>query len=347
MLTRQARAKFLLRRGVGDKHVEGLMTRLRSLAISGAAAAAMMAGAVSQSYALIPGSFDNRLNGGTIGVPLGAAAPPGVYSGLGTLYTPGFYGAGTRAGGSGLNFPSVGSAVPVLWSTGYNFLGAAYSMAAVQPFYAAGTLPQGGAGCAACSSWSPEIANTIWTPIALSWNLGQGFFTSVGFNFMGPDGSRWVSSGNTDTNPDYWTFEPTLAFAYLTKSWALSLNLFYDINTKSAGTCCALLPGYTSGNELYGDWATLYQWGKWSFGPVGYFKFQTTADTGCAPALCSYNSAVAFGGLVGYDFGPVSFQVWVTDAVYQKNDIDGFAVWNRLSFRVWAPEAPKPLVAKN
>ncbi len=361
MLTRQARAKFLLRKGVGDKHVEGLMTRLRLLAISGAAAAAMMAGAVSQSFALEPGSFDNRLNGGTIGVPLGAAAPAGVYTGLGTLYTPNFYGAGTRAGGSGLNFPSVGEAVPVLWSTGYNFLGAAYSMAAVQAFYAAGTLPQGGDGCATCSSWSPEIANTIWTPVALSWNLGQGFFTSVGFNFMAPDGSHWASNGNTDTNPDYWTFEPTLAFAYLTKSYALSLNLFYDINTRSAGTCCAGpglgLGGYTSGNELYGDWAALYQWGKWQLGPVGYFKFQTTNDTfggsailplGCAtPGLCGKNAAVAFGGLVGYDFGPVSFQVWITDAVWQQNDIDGFAVWNRLSFRVWAPEAPKPLVAKN
>jgi hypothetical protein len=257
-----------------------------------------------------------------------------------------------------LNFPSVGSAVALLWSTGYNFLGAAYSVSAVQAFYAAGTLPAGQPQATATtgSSWNAEIANTIWGPINLSWNLGQGFFVSGGFNFMAPDGSQY---GAGNLNPDYWTFEPTLAFAYLSKSWAISVNMFYDINTASKGNCCLgpAANGFTSGNMFYVDWAALYLFGKWSFGPVGYAKAQTTNDSfggtallplGCGtPGLCGRDSAVAFGGLVGYDFGPVSFQVWLTDAVYQKNDINGFAVWWRLAFRVWAPEAPKPLVAKN
>lgn len=339
------------------------MTRLKSLAIGSAAAAVLMAGAVSQSFALEPGSFDNRLNGGTIGIPLGASAPAGVYTGLGTLYTPGYIGNGNRAGGSGLNFPSVGQAVPLLWSTGWNFLGAAYSMSLVQAFYAAGTLPQGGIPApAGGSSWSAEIANTIWNPIALSWNLGNGWFVSAGFNFMAPDGSHWTSGQNFDTNPDYWTFEPTLAFAYLANNWALSFNMFYDIQTASRGTCCAGqavpggLNGYTGGNEFYLDWAALYSIGKWQIGPVGYAKFQTTSDSfgpnsvgiSCAtPGICGRNEAVAFGGLIGYNFGPVDIQVWVTDAVFSRDDINGLAVWNRISFRLWAPEAPHPLVAKN
>jgi hypothetical protein len=332
------------------------MTRFKSIAIGSAAATVMMASAVSQSFALEPGSFDNRLNGGTIGVPLGAAAPAGLYTGLGTLITPNYIGAGTRAGGSGLNFPSVGSAVPILWSTGWNFLGASYSVALVQPFYAAGTLPQGGQSAAAgVSSWSPEIANTIWTPINLSWNLGGGWFVSAGFNFMAPDGSHWATAGNTDTNPDYWTFEPTLAFAYLANNWAVSVNMFYDINTASRGVTAAAIQGYTGGNEFYLDWAALYSFGKWQLGPVGYAKFQTTNDSisgnpaglTCTPALCGKDAAVAFGGLVGYNFGPVDFQVWVTQSVWQQNDINGLGVWWRTSFRLWAPEAPHPLVSKN
>ena len=75
--------------------------------------------------------------------------------------------------------------------------------------------------------------NTLWNPIALSWNLGGGWFVSVGFNFMGPDGSKRGRS--VTPNPDYWTFEPTFAVAYLANNWNLAANFFYDINTKSGG----------------------------------------------------------------------------------------------------------------
>ena len=104
----------------------------------------------------------------------------------------------------------------------------------------------------------------------------------------------------------------------------------------------------TSGNALYGDFFAAYKLGKWEFGPVAYFEAQTTADTGPGcPALCGNLSNVAVGGLVGYDFGPVDIQVWVTDSVARQNAIDGVNVWTRLGFRIWAPEAAKPLVAKN
>lgn len=362
------------------------MIRIKTIALGGIAAALVMAGAASKSFALESGSFDNRLFGATEGLPLGAAAPPGVYAGTTSLVTPNFWGTGNRAGGTGLRFPSVGTAVPVLWSTGWKFLGASYSVAVVQPFYVAGTLPPGftGLGSAgpAFTAWSPEIANTIWTPINLSWNLGGGWFVAAGFNFMAPDGSRWTSTaGAVDTNPDYWTYEPTLAISYLSASWTLSANMFYDINGPSAGTCCnggtvpaasggipaAAASGYTSGNAFYADLTALYKIDKWELGPVGYLKFQTTNDSPGGGFSCYYNAVgappppgapaksvqcgraqdVAVGGLVGYNFGPVAFQVWVTDAVYNRDSIDGFGVWWRLGFRIWAPESPKPLVAKN
>ncbi len=38
------------------------------------------------------------------------------------------------------------------------------------------------------------IANTIFTPISLSWNLDKRFFADLAFTVVGPDGSRWPSS---------------------------------------------------------------------------------------------------------------------------------------------------------
>jgi hypothetical protein len=52
--------------------------------------------------------------------------------------------------------------------------------------------------------------------------------------------------------------------------------------------------------------------------------------------------------LVGYDFGPVSFQAWVTQDVYRQNAIDGLTFWSRIGFRLWGPEAaPAPLLTKH
>jgi len=340
------------------------MTRLKKIVLGSMTAALVVGGAVTQGFALEAGSFDNRLNGGSVGLPLGAAAPPGIYTGIETLYTPSFYGVGNR---TAPNSPSIGQGIPLLWSTGWNFLGASYSVALVQAFYAAGGIP---AGSNFGNSWLPEVANTIWTPINLSWNLGNGWFISAGFNFMAPDGSQSPTTafngGSPQLNPDYWTYEPTLAVAYLANNWAISANFFYDIQGPSKGTCCAsaaIAPpgavpstvGFTGGNELYVDAAALYSVGKWQFGPVGYAKVQTTNDVpgggiACVygpGGTCGHDAAVALGGLVGYNFGPVDLQVWVTDAVYKQDDINGLAVWTRFGFRLWAPEAAKPLVAKN
>ena len=61
------------------------MTRLRQIAMAGLAAIAI-GGVASSASAMETGTFQNRLNGATIGLPLGAAPPPGLYTGLETAY---------------------------------------------------------------------------------------------------------------------------------------------------------------------------------------------------------------------------------------------------------------------
>lgn len=365
------------------------MTRLKKLALGGATAALLMTGAASKSFAIESGAFQ-YLAGPTIGLPLGAAPPPGLYTGLTSAY--GLFGgmtgnqgnAAPNGGTRGIGLGSFIGIVPIVWSTGYNFLGASYSMAVIQPFVTAyvGTSNGNPAGVSAnttCSSsgalpavgafngngfcgWQNMFINTVWQPVDLSWNLGQGWFVSAYFSFQAPEGTKVTGIAN----PDFWTFSPGAAISYLSPQWNASVNMVYNVYTASQGVAMNLggTPfgsGYVSGNQFAGDWHILYKMGKWSFGPVGYWVAQTTSDRagggGCAalaatPALaglaCANQNFLGFGGLVGYDFGPVDVQVWVTDTVAQQNTGEsGWIVWSRLGFRLWGPEAPRPLVAKN
>jgi hypothetical protein len=178
--------------------------------------------------------------------------------------------------------PAIAQAVPLLWVPGWNFLGATYSASVVQAFYT--FVACGGPGTTGgnCGGGTPisgggfVYTNTFIQPIALSWNLGNGWFVSAGFAFTPPDGTRQTGT----PNPDYWTFEPSLAVSYLGNNWVASANFFYDTNNKSQGVCCSVNSSITSGNALYGDLTAVYKIGKWSVSPVGYFEVQTTSDTG-------------------------------------------------------------------
>jgi hypothetical protein len=339
------------------------MTHLRKIVLGGAAAALMMTGAVSKSFATEPGDFTNYLRGATQGLPLGALPPPGLYGGFGLNATglTGGAGKGDQAIAGPSVAPAFGYGINFLYVPGWTFLGASYGMAVVQGFYQA-ELATPATPPFSAESISPEFANTNFTPIDLSWALGHGWFVAAALTIVAPDGSRWPSNaafGAVDLNPDYWTFAPGLAVSYLDANWLLSANFRYDINSASQGTTMSpFLPagaanGYVSGNLLFGELTALYKLGKWSFGPVGYFVAQTTADhpgggIPCTPVICGNQSQIDVGFLIGYDFGPVAVQVWADNTVECANCIGtGWDVWGRVSFRLWAPEAMKPLVAKN
>jgi hypothetical protein len=340
------------------------MTRLRNVVLGGLAALAI-GGAASSAWAEEPASFENRLTGATIGLPLGALPPPGLYTGLETAYLGMVGTSGISQGnfipGAHLYLPAIAQAVPLLWVPGWNFLGASYGISVVQAFYTNQACAPSSCGPGPFSTHLNYdlagggfvTANTFWSPVNLSWNLGSGLFASLSFNFTAPDGTRTLGT----PNPDYWTFEPAFAIAYLANNWVLAGNFFYDINTGTTNICCALAGtglAYTSGNLFYGDLTALYKFGKWEIGPVGNFEVQTTSDSAsavvCAAIGCTRLSTAGVGGLVGYDFGPVDLQFWVTGTVACGNCAQGSGginLWTRLGFRIWGPEAPKPLVAKN
>ncbi len=344
------------------------MTRFRTLIVGGAAAALFMTGAVSKSFAVEPGDFTNYLRGATQGLLLGGLPPPGLYGSFSPNATGlgGSAGVGNQAIPGKATAPAFGEGLAVLWVPGWTFLGANYAASIVQGAYI-GTSESSVNPPFATSSVSSQLANTSFTPIDLSWSLGHGWSVAAALNVIGPDGSQWGSTfSSVDLNPDFWTVAPGFAVAYFDKQWSLGANLRYDMNTASRGVTMgapflgAAANGYVSGNELFGDFTALYKTGKWQFGPVGYFEAQTTADRpgggfSCTSATvlagggCGFQSQVAIGALVGYDFGPVEVQLWFDDTVECRNAVCGLDVWGRLAWRIWAPETPvtKPMVTKN
>jgi hypothetical protein len=335
-----------------------MIRRLRRR-VWGAAAALVMSCAASESFAVELGDLTNYVRGSTQGLPLGALPPPGLYGGfsIGATGLGSSPGKGNQFTGVATN-PVFGFGQSLLWVPGWTLLGASYGASIAQGEYFATFATSINPPFAASGINGPELINTNFTPISLSWTLGHGWFFAVALTIVPPDGSRWASTASDiNINPDYWTFAPGWALSYVDAGWLLSANFRYDINTASRGVTMGapfLGPaanGFISGNELFGDLTALYKVGKWQFGPVAYFEAQTTADrpgggVACTPAICGFQSQIAVGALVGYDFGPVAVQAWFDDTVECQNAICGLDVWGRMTFKIWGPEAPKPLVSK-
>ncbi len=303
-----------------------------------------------------PQDFGQYLRGSTMGDPVGAAPPPGLYFENTTLLAPGIVGNGQK---TGIKVDALVDIPLLVWSTGWSFLGASVMAYAAQPVFTL-TAWQG----AGAPQFYPAAHNTYINPIALSWNLGAGLFISAGFGAYVPDGSRY----DLTPNPDYWTFEPHAAVSYLANGWDLTAHFVYDFNTASAGhaspfantPASAFGIGYRSGDQAFLDLTATKKFGKWEIGPVAYFEWQTTSDKpgsgfSCAQMLaattvsCGRATDYAVGGLIGYDWGPVAAKVILTETVYHKDELGGLAVWTKISLPLWGPEAPakKPLITKN
>ena len=89
-------------------------------------------------------------------------------------------------------------------------------------------------------------------------------------------------------------------------------------------------------------------------GLVGYFYDQLTADNGCAPILCPFESRViGVGPQVGYLFPVGDMQGYLNLKGYEEfdnaNRPDGYNIWLTFVLSPKAPEAssPPPIVTKS
>jgi hypothetical protein len=212
-----------------------------------------------------------------------------------------------------------------IWFPGWNFLGAAYSAYVSFPFTAVSVDPTR----AFPGIEFAGVHNTFVSPLRLHWNAGNGWFIQSGLGLYVPDGTIEGPLGNSNIGADYVTFQPNLVFSYLDQNWKLSSYMYYEINTKNEKS------GYTSGSIFHLDLTALRTFNEWSFGPVGYYVVQTTADrpnaltdaflSAAVPVpggIHGFNAgkfeALAVGGLIGFNFGPTAVQVFATKEIFAR-----------------------------
>jgi hypothetical protein len=283
---------------------------------------AICLGAAAFGAPALPAMADSVSQPGfTMGAPLGANPPPGLYFANFTNYGIAKESAGVHSVGNGVEVPAF------IWSTGYNFLGASLAMSAAWGAVEVG-IPN--------TSYAVDMFNPIVNPIALSWNLGSGFFVSFNEDIYIPVHTKISAPGSA--------IEQRVSLSYLANDWVISANNIFGLTTGSSYS--ARVPDY------YNIDATLaHRFGAWELGAVGYgsFDLQTTALN----SALGRGSAVGVGGLLGYAFSNgvgltfiLSHQVVsVGTTEYGKEDTRG---WATIVIPIWnpTPPAPKTLAAK-
>jgi hypothetical protein len=245
--------------------------------------------------------------GETVGIATGAPLPPG------------FYFVNTADWGCRDTEPDVciGLTIPVFaWSTPWTILGGRLQFLAATP-----ALEVGIENSFYEASWYNPAAF-----VQLAWDLGGGWGVSylIGAYFDVHESLAW-----SDTS-----LNQRLAVSYTGGGWNLTANVIYMThfdeitNRPQLSPCPAPLP--TNGcnpDSLNLDLTATKKFGKWEFGPVAYASWDLTAPI----AQYREQRQWAVGGLVGYDFGNVTLQTYLTTVVSQDNfGGDDTRLWTRV-----------------
>jgi hypothetical protein len=222
----------------------------------------------------------------------GAVPPPGVY----VINYSTYYMADRLRDNHGnrLNIPfrlgAFADVVRVLYSSKVQLLGGNAGAHLFLPVVSMNVTTPAGKGSKA------GIGDIEFAPF-IAWHL-PNFHAVAAIETIAPTGD-FDKDKIANIGRNYWTFEPVLAFTYLSDGGIeLSGKFMYDVNTKNTDT------KYTSGNEFHVDYTAAYHYGPWTFGANGYFYKQITNDLlgGEKVGTDGYKGQVlAAGPMIKYD----------------------------------------------
>ncbi len=202
--------------------------------------------------------------------------------------------------------------VPVIaWSTPWTFLGGRiYGYVAV-PSVAVNAPDYAGPG-------NNVIVNALYNPAALvgeAWDLGNGFSFGVTVGGYAPV--------NNSLNQNFFTFNVRPSIAWTGDGWTLAANGVFGVtgNNNTAQGPFQLYGQKTSPNYFNYDLSAIKTIDKWSVGVVGFGSVDVSGITSEFPGYPIYNrqSQFAAGLFVGYNFGPLTVQGYVTRDVFSNN----------------------------
>jgi hypothetical protein len=200
-----------------------------------------------------------------------------------------------RSTDSTINLPSF------IWATPAEVVGGRLQFVVLQPITASSTKG---------AAYQSGVGQTLLAA-QVAWKLGNNLNFSYLLGAYLPSDTKIVIQ-----NP---VLHQRFAITYNGDGWNLTSNVLYGtfFDTKSAtGT---FYPDF-----LNLDLTATKHFGKWEFGPVAFGSTDLPTNN---PSYARQGQ-IAVGGLVGYNFGPVNLQAYVTRDVVQRN-------YAGLETRVW------------
>jgi hypothetical protein len=264
----------------------------------------------------------------------GSVTQPGELVGIatGAPLPQGFYFVNTADWGCRDTDPKdtcVGVNIPVIaWSTPWTILGGRLQFLAAWPSIEAGVTD---------TNYTAGMYNPAFLG-QLAWDLGGGW----GFSYAIGAYFNWESSvawSDTSLNQRF-------AVSYTGGGWNATANLVWGTHFDSVtdrpqtSPCPAPSLGFGCNPDFLNlDLTLTKKYGKWEFGPVAFGSW----DVGNPADNFPHQNQFAVGGLVGYDFGPVILQTYVTTDVEEQNyhghDTRG---WTRVIIPLTPAPAPAP-----
>jgi hypothetical protein len=288
--------------------------------ILGATMAAIGLSGAAQAYTVTP-------PGERAGIDLASPLPEGVYF-------VDLAGVGNNRGAT-LPSSSFDYNVPIIaWATPWTILGGRIQLLVAAP---EASVSFGQNSLLARGIYNPFVAGQI------AFNLGNGFSASyLAGAYIAVD-----SPNNTGPLAGAWnqtTFHQQLALAYHGGGWNATANLMYGILGNNNTT------GAQNSNYFNYDLGLTHTFGKWEVGIIGYGSVTNSINgywlRGVYQPYASGLNQFALGGLIGYNFGPVIMQFSLSTDVASNYPSKATFAGLHVVIPIWAPEAPKAVVAK-
>lgn len=285
-------------------------------------------GAVA-ALALTSTAFANVVTppGERAGIDLASPLPEGVYfvdlAGVGNNR-----GSVTPSSAFDYNVPIIA------WATPWTILGGRIQLLVAAP---EASVSFGQNNLLARGIYNPFVAGQI------AFNLGNGFSASyLAGAYIAVD-----SPNNTGPLAGAWnqtTFHQQLALAYHGGGWNATANLMYGIVGDNNTS------GLQNSNYFNYDLGLTHTFGKWEVGVIAYGSVNGQINgyyhNAVYQAYTPGNSMFAVGGLIGYNFGPVIMQFSLSTDVASNYPSKATFAGLHVVIPIWAPEAPKAVVAK-